>query len=149
MEPEQMHIDPIEILLVEDNPAHADMLREVLKQGKIANILSVVTDGEMALDFLRKKGQFAASPRPVLVLLDLGLPKKNGLEVLMEVKADPALRSIPVVILTSSKSEEDIYKSYDLQASTFITKPVSFKQLQEVVKTLEDYWFVIAKVPRS
>jgi two-component system, chemotaxis family, response regulator Rcp1 len=138
-----------QILLVEDNPAHADMLRETLKQIKIANNLYVVEDGELAMDFLHKRGEFAASPRPGLVLLDLGLPKKNGFEVLAEIKADPDLKRIPVVILTTSKSEEDILKSYDLHANTFIRKPVNLNQFLEVVKSIENYWFIIAELPRS
>jgi DNA-binding response OmpR family regulator len=142
-------MEPVEILLVEDNPAHADMMREALKQSRFANNLSVVTDGEMAIDFLHKKGEFAASPRPKLVLLDLGLPKKSGLEVLSEIKAEPNLKRIPVIILTTSKSEEDILKSYDLQANTYITKPVHLSEFMDAVKSLEKYWFDIAQLPRS
>lgn len=145
----QVNLEPIEILLVEDNPAHADMMRETLKNSRITNNLSVAGDGERAMSFLRKQGEFAASPRPGLVLLDLGLPKKSGLEVLAEIKADPDLKRIPVVILTSSKSEEDILRSYDLQANSFITKPVHLSEFLDVVKSIENYWFVIAKVPRS
>jgi two-component system, chemotaxis family, response regulator Rcp1 len=142
-------VEIVEILLVEDNPAHADLLRETLKQSKIANNLYVVEDGELAMDFLYKRGEFAASPRPGLVLLDLGLPKKNGFEILAEIKEDPDLKRIPVVILTTSESEEDILKSYDLHANTFIRKPVNLKQFLEVVKNIENYWFIIAELPRS
>ena len=149
MEPDHANPEAIEILLVEDNPAHADMMRETLKESRIANHLTVASDGEMAMDILHKRGTFAASPRPGLVLLDLGLPKKSGLEVLAEIKADPDLRRIPVVILTSSKSEEDILRSYDLHANSFISKPVHLSEFLEVVKSIENYWFVIAKVPRS
>ena len=141
--------DEAPILLVEDNPAHADLMRGIFIQSKIANTLSVVSDGEMAMDFLQKKDPYAASPRPLLILLDLGLPKKSGLEVLAEIKADPDLKRIPVVILTSSEAEADILRSYNLQANTFITKPVHLKELIEVIKGIENYWFVIAKVPRS
>lgn len=148
MAADKTNLEPIEILLVEDNPAHADMMRETLKDSRIANNLSVVGDGEMATNFLHKLGEFATSPRPDLVLLDLGLPKKNGLEVLAEIKTDPELKRIPVVILTSSKSEEDVLRTYDLQANTFITKPVHLSELLEVVRNIENYWFVIAKLPR-
>jgi CheY-like chemotaxis protein len=149
MTPDTVPIEPVDILLVEDNPAHADLMRGIFIQSKIANTLSVVSDGEMAMDFLQKKDPYATSPRPLLILLDLGLPKKSGLEVLAEIKADPDLKRIPVVILTSSEAEADILRSYNLQANTFITKPVHLKELIEVIKGIENYWFVIAKVPRS
>ncbi|UFS69984.1 response regulator [Geomonas sp. RF6] len=142
-------LEAVEILLVEDNPAHADMMRETLKESRIANRLSVVTDGEMALDFLYRKGQFAEAPRPGLILLDLGLPRKTGLEVLSEIKEEPELRRIPVIVLTTSKSEEDILKSYDLHANTFISKPVRLSDFMEVIRSLENYWFVMAQLPRS
>ncbi|UFS69443.1 response regulator [Geomonas sp. RF6] len=141
--------ETVEILLVEDNPAHADMMRETLKESRIANRLSVVTDGEMALDFLYRKGPFAESPRPGLILLDLGLPRKTGLEVLSEIKEDPELRRIPVIVLTTSESEEDILKSYDLHANTFISKPVRLSDFMEVIRSLENYWFVMAQLPKS
>jgi CheY-like chemotaxis protein len=137
----------VEILLVEDNPADVNILRESFRESKVANELHVVNDGEGALDFLYKRGAFAAVPRPDLVLLDIGLPKKSGLEVLAEVKADPDLRRIPVIILTTSKAEEDIFKSYDLHANSFITKPVHLAELFEVLKSIEDFWFGIVKLP--
>lgn len=135
------------ILLVEDNPADVDILRESFLESKVANQLHVVNDGEAALDFLRRRGEFAAAPHPDLILLDIGLPKKNGLEVLAEIKADPELRHIPVIILTTSAAEEDIFKSYDLHANSYITKPVHLSELFEVMKTIEDFWFGIVKLP--
>src|SRR6185369_2237804 len=111
----------VEILLVEDNPADVNMLQESFLESKVANELHVVDDGEAALDFLHKRGEFATAPHPDLILLDLGLPKINGLEVLAEIKADPDLRHIPVIILTNSKAEEDIFKGYDLHANSYIT----------------------------
>jgi len=137
----------IEILLVEDNPADVNMLRERLLESKVANELHVVNDGEAALDFLYRRGEFAAAPRPDLVLLDIGLPKKSGLEVLAEVKADPDLRRIPVIILTTSKAEEDVLRGYDLHANSYITKPVHLSELFEVMKGIEDFWFGIVKLP--
>lgn len=137
----------VKILLVEDNPAHANLLRETFQEGKIANKLHVVNDGERAMDFLYKRGEFAASPRPDLVMLDIALPKKGGLEVLAEIKGDPDLKRIPVIMLTASKSEEDILKSYDLHANSYITKPVHLDQLIEIVKGIENFWFSIVKLP--
>ena len=140
-------VEVFEILLVEDNPAHADLLRETLKQSKIANNLNVAGDGELAMDYLHKRGEFAASLRPGLILLDLGLPKKSGFEVLEEIKGDPDLRRIPVVILTTSKAEEDIIKGYDLHANCYIQKPVHLSEFIEMIKTIEDFWFGIVKLP--
>jgi len=137
----------VEILLAEDNPADVNMLREILRESKIANNLSVVNDGDDAVDFLRKRGEYAAAPRPDLILLDIGLPRKSGLDVLAEVKADPDLRQIPIIVLTTSKAEEDIFRSYDLHANSYITKPVHFSDLFEVVKLIEDFWFGIVKLP--
>jgi CheY-like chemotaxis protein len=137
----------VEILLVEDNPADVNILRERFLESKVANELHVVNDGEAALDFLHRRGEFAVAPHPDLVLLDIGLPKKNGLEVLAEIKADPELRHVPVIILTTSKAEEDIFKSYDLHANSYITKPVHLSELFEVLKTIEDFWFGIVKLP--
>ncbi|HEX2896715.1 MAG TPA: response regulator, partial [candidate division Zixibacteria bacterium] len=114
---------PIEILLVEDNPADIRLAKEALKDGKVTNNLSIVTDGQEALNFLRQTGRYSDSPVPELILLDLNLPKKSGLEVLQSIKADPSLKRIPVVVLTTSKAEEDIVKSYNLNANCFITKP--------------------------
>ena len=137
----------VEILLVEDNPADVSMMRKTLRESKIANNLQVVNDGEKALDYLFQRGEFAASMRPDLVLLDLGLPKKGGLEVLAEVKGDPGLRRIPVVILTTSKAEEDIIMSYDLHANSYIQKPVHLSEFVKMVNSIEEFWFGIVKLP--
>jgi len=138
---------PIEILLVEDNPGDARLTREALKEGKVLNNLQVTQDGVEALAYLRRQGKYANQIRPDIILLDLNLPKKDGREVLAEIKADPNLRRIPVVILTTSKSEEDIIKSYDLHANCYITKPVDLDQFILVVKSIEDFWFLIVKLP--
>ena len=140
---------PIEILLVEDNPGDVDLAREALETGKVRNTLNVVGDGEAALAFLRRQGQYAGVPRPGLVLLDLNLPRKDGREVLSEIKTDPHLRRIPVVILTSSKAEEDILKTYDLHANCFITKPIDLNQFIKVVQAIEDFWFTIVQLPSA
>jgi len=139
----------IEILLVEDNPGDVRLTIEALKDGKIHNHLSVVSDGEEALVFLRRQGQYAKVHRPDLILLDLNLPKKDGLEVLMEIKQENDLKRIPVVILTTSTAEKDIIKTYDLHANCYITKPVDFAQFTSVVKSIEDFWFTVVKLPRS
>jgi CheY-like chemotaxis protein len=138
---------PIEILLVEDNPGDADLAREALQSGKVLNTLHVVGDGELAMAFLRCQGQYARAPRPDIILLDLNLPKKDGREVLAEVKSDEDLKSIPVVILTTSKAEEDIIKTYHLHANCFITKPIDLHQFIKVVQAIEDFWFTIVKLP--
>ena len=138
---------PIEILLVEDNPADARLTEEALKEGKVLNNLSVVKDGVEAMDFLNKKGNYPDAPRPDLILLDLNLPKKNGREVLAEVKEDPSFKRIPVVILTVSKDEQDILASYDLYANCYITKPVDLDQFIDVVRSVEDFWLTIVKLP--
>jgi two-component system, chemotaxis family, response regulator Rcp1 len=138
---------PVEILLVEDNPGDVDLAREALENSKIRNTLSVVGDGEDALAFLRRKGKYAAAPRPDLILLDLNLPKKSGREVLAEIKSDEDLKRIPVVILTVSKDEEDILESYNLHANCFITKPIDLHQFLRVVRAIEDFWLTIVKLP--
>jgi chemotaxis family two-component system response regulator Rcp1 len=138
---------PIEVLLVEDNPGDVRLTREALKDGKVGNNLSVAPDGVEALRFLRREGPYADAPRPDVVLLDLNLPKKDGRQVLQEMKQDPALRTIPVVILTSSDAERDIAAAYELQASCYITKPVDLDQFITVVKSIEDFWFTIVKLP--
>jgi len=138
---------PVEILLVEDNPMDVIVTREALKEGKVCNNLNVVQDGEEAIQFLRREGQYANAPRPDVVLLDLNLPKKDGLAVLSEIKDDPTLKYIPVIVLTTSKAEEDIVKSYKLHANCFITKPVDLDQFTAVVKSIEDFWFEIVKLP--
>jgi CheY-like chemotaxis protein len=138
---------PIEILLVEDNPGDVRLTREALKDGKIRNNLSVVMDGEEVMVYLHKEGKYKDAPRPDLILLDLNLPKKNGREVLAEIKTDPNLRRIPVVILTVSKADEDIIKSYDLHANCYIIKPVNLDRFIKVVKSVEDFWLTIVKLP--
>jgi two-component system, chemotaxis family, response regulator Rcp1 len=139
----------IEVLLVEDNRGDVRLTIEALKDGKIHNHLSVVSDGEEALAFLRRQGQYAKVPRPDLILLDLNLPKKDGREVLMEIKQEKDLKRIPVVILTTSTAEKDIIKTYDLHANCYITKPVDFDQFTNVVKSIEDFWFTVVKLPRG
>lgn len=139
--------EPIEILLVEDNPGDVWLTREALKDAKVHNNLHVIADGEDALAFLRGEGRFSGAPRPDLLLLDLNLPRKNGREVLAEVKQDADLRRIPVVILTSSTAEEDLVRSYDLHANCYVTKPLGLDQFLCVVKAIEDFWLSIVKLP--
>ncbi len=140
---------PVEVLLVEDNPGDVRLTLEALKDGKVNNHLSVVEDGVEALAFLRREGKYADASRPDLILLDLNLPKKDGREVLSEIKTDEDLKRIPVVVLTTSKAEEDILKTYNLHANCYITKPVDFDQFVIVVRLIEDFWFTIVKLPRS
>lgn len=140
-------VKPIEILLVEDNPGDADLAREALEGGKIKNNLFVVADGEAAMDFLFKAGPYCDMPRPDLILLDLNLPRKDGREVLADIKAHQELKRIPVVILTTSKSEEDILKSYNLHANCYITKPIDLNQFIKVVRCIEDFWLSIVVLP--
>ena len=140
-------VQPIEILLVEDNPGDADLARDALETSKVHNQVHVVTDGVAAMEFLRRKGKYADVPQPDLILLDLNLPKKDGREVLAEVKADPDLKRIPVVILTTSKDEADVPKAYNLHANCFITKPIDLDQFLKVVRTIEDFWFTIVRLP--
>jgi two-component system response regulator len=142
-------IKPIEILLVEDNPGDVDLTREALENNKLRNNLHVVNDGEAAMAFLRREGKYAGVPRPGLVLLDPNLPKKNGREVLAEMKADEHLKRIPVVILTTSGSEEDILKSYNLHANCFITKPIELGHFVKVVQAIEDFWLTIVELPKN
>ena len=141
-----MH-NTIEILLVEDNPADVDLTQETLAYAKIRNRLHVVNDGDDALAFLRRQGRYSEAIRPDLILLDLNLPRKDGREVLAELKADPELRRIPVVVLTSSDAEKDVVRSYDLGANCYVTKPVDLDQFASVVRTIEDFWFVVVKLP--
>jgi chemotaxis family two-component system response regulator Rcp1 len=138
---------PIEILLVEDNPGDVRLTQEALRDGKVANNVSVVGDGVAALSFLRREPLYDAVPRPDLVLLDLNLPKKDGRQVLEEIKSDDDLRSIPVVILTTSQAEEDILRSYNLYANCYITKPIDLEQFMSVVGSIEDFWLCIVKLP--
>ena len=140
-------IRPIEILLVEDSPADVRLTKEALKEEKVHVNLSVVGDGVEAMRFLRKEGSFANAARPDLILLDLNIPKKDGREVLEEIKSDVSLKIIPIVILTVSKSEEDVLKTYNLHANCYITKPLDLEQFSRVVKSIKDFWLTIVKLP--
>jgi chemotaxis family two-component system response regulator Rcp1 len=140
-------VRPIEILLVEDNPGDVRLTREALKDAKVANTLHVVEDGVSALDFLHRRPPFIEAPRPDLILLDLNLPRKNGREVLEEIKSDKRFKAIPVVILTTSQAEEDVLRAYNLHANCYITKPVDFTQFTTIVKTIEDFWLTIVTLP--
>lgn len=140
---------PIEILLIEDNPGDVRLTREALKEGKLRNVMSVAEDGAVALEFLRRQGKFKDAPRPDLILLDLNLPGKDGREVLTEIKGDPDLRRIPVVILTTSQDEQDVLKAYDNYANCYITKPLGLDQFISVVESVEDFWLGIVKLPPS
>ncbi len=142
-----LNFKPVEILLIEDNPVDATMTKEALLEGKIKVNLSVVTDGVEAIRFLKRLGVHEKAPRPDLILLDLNLPKKSGREVLQEIKSDVDLKTIPVVVLTTSKAEEDIVRSYELHANCFISKPVDLDQFTDVVKSIEDFWFTVVKLP--
>lgn len=146
-----MHIEPgprpIDILLVEDNAADVRLTQEVLTESKVHNNLMIANDGEEALQCLRQQGKFKNSPRADLVLLDLNLPRKDGREVLAEIKSDKDLKRIPVVILTTSKAEEDVLKTYNLHANCYITKPVDLEQFVMVVRYIEDFWLAIVRLP--
>jgi len=137
----------IEILLVEDNPGDARLTREALKDAKVYTNLSVVGDGMEAMAFLHKEGKYADAVRPDLILLDLNLPKKNGREVLAEIKGSPDLKLIPVVIMTTSNDEQDVLKTYSLHANAYITKPIDLQQFGTVVKAIEDFWLGIVRLP--
>ena len=138
---------PITILLVEDNPGDVRLTMEALKDSKMHNDLNVTRDGVEALAFLRREGKFAHAPRPELILLDLNLPKKDGREVLAEIKADKDLKRIPVVVLTTSQAEEDILRMYNLYANCFVTKPVDLDQFIKVVQSIEEFWLTIVRLP--
>jgi CheY-like chemotaxis protein len=140
---------PIEILLVEDNPGDVRLTVEALKEGSLRNNLNVVSDGVDALAYLRKEGKFAESVRPDLILLDLNLPKKNGREVLAEIKSDRDLRRLPVVVLTTSKAEQDIRRTYDLHANCYISKPVDLERFIQVVRSIEDFWLATVRLPNA
>ncbi|WP_048190026.1 response regulator [Methanobacterium sp. SMA-27] len=144
-----MDTNPIEILLVEDNEGDVGLVEEVFEDARIRNIIHVAEDGEEAMQFLNKEKKFVNAPTPDLILLDLNLPGKDGREVLEEIKTNNKLKSIPVVVLTTSKAEEDIIKSYDLHANSYITKPVDFDQFIKVVKSIEDFWLEVVKLPNS
>lgn len=139
----------IEILLVEDNPGDVRLAREALKDAKVRNRLHVVSDGLEAMRFLQREDRYADAPRPDLVLLDLNLPKKDGREVLAEVKSTQSLRRIPVVIMTSSEAEQDIAMTYDLNANAYVTKPLDLDQFVRVVRSIEEFWLTIVRLPPS
>jgi CheY-like chemotaxis protein len=140
-------LNVISVLLVEDDPGDVVLIREAFDHNKVYNALHVVSDGVQALEFLRGEGEYAGARRPDLVLLDLNLPRKDGREVLAEVKADPDLRTIPIVVLTTSEAEEDIVRSYDLHANAYVTKPVDFERFIEVVRQIDDFFVSVVKLP--
>ncbi len=140
---------PVEILLVEDNLGDARLTREALKEGKVYNNLHWVKDGVEALDFLRKRGKHKDAPKPDIILLDLNLPKKDGREVLEDIKGDDKLKRIPVVILTTSQAEEDVLKTYTLHANCYVTKPVDLEQFIKVVKSIDNFWLTVATLPNG
>ena len=139
----------VEILLVEDNPGDARLTREALKEGKIRNNLHHAKDGVEALAFLRRQGAYAAVPVPDIVLLDLNLPRKDGRQVLAEMKADDALKTIPVVVLTTSEAEQDVLRSYELHANCYVTKPVDLEKFISIVRAIEDFWLAVVKLPSA
>lgn len=137
----------VEILLIEDNPGDRELAIEALKDSKINNNLHIAVDGEQAMNFLKKKGEYVNAETPDIIFLDLNLPKKDGREILAEIKNDENIKSIPVVVLTTSSAEEDIIKSYNLHANCYINKPLDFNQFVRVVKSIEDFWLTIVKLP--
>ena len=138
---------PIEILLVEDSPSDTDLTVEALAAAKVCNRLSIVEDGVQAMDFLRREGPYAQAPRPDLILLDLNLPRKDGRQVLAELRADEKLTAIPVVVLTTSEAEQDVLRAYALHANCYITKPVNFPRFLEVIEAIEGFWLSVVKLP--
>jgi two-component system, chemotaxis family, response regulator Rcp1 len=144
-----MQFRPVEMLLVEDSEPDVRLTKEALREAKVRNRLWVVEDGVEALEFLRRQGSHADVPRPDLILLDLNLPRKDGRQVLQEIKADDSLKRIPVVVLTTSKSEEDVFRAYELHANCYITKPVDFTRFMEVVKSIEDFWLTVVTLPNE
>ena len=140
---------PITILMAEDNATDVMITKEALVHAKLLNTLHVVSDGIEAMDFLYRRGKYAKAPRPDLILLDLNMPRKNGQEVLAEIKADDKLKFIPVVILTTSKAEEDVLKAYGLHANCYVVKPVDFEVFAEVVRSIEQFWFSVVRLPTT
>jgi CheY-like chemotaxis protein len=149
MIPPDTPLKPIDVLLVEDDPGDTLMIKEAFEDNKVRNRLNCVADGVEALAFLRREGEFAEAPRPDLILLDLNLPRKDGREVLEEIKADPELRTIPVVVLTTSEAEEDILRSYSLHANAYVTKPVDFERFIAVVRQIDEFFVEVVRLPRS
>jgi CheY-like chemotaxis protein len=148
MIPSDMPLKPIDVLLVEDDPGDTLMIKEAFEDNKVRNRLSTVADGVEALAFLRRQGEFSDAPRPDLILLDLNLPRKDGREVLEEIKDDPELRTIPVVVLTTSEAEEDILRSYSLHANAYVTKPVDFDRFIEVVRQIDEFFVEVVRLPQ-
>ncbi|MGO8805053.1 MAG: response regulator [Candidatus Bathyarchaeia archaeon] len=140
-------VRPVDILLVEDNPGDVRLTKEALKDAKVLNEIFIARDGVEAMEFLHRKGQFSNVPQPDLILLDLNLPRKDGRQVLAEIKEDPILKHIPVVVLTTSKADEDIIKTYNLHANAYITKPVDLNRFAEIIHILNEFWFTIVKLP--
>ena len=138
---------PVQMLLVEDNPGDVRLMKETIQDAKIVVNLHTVGDGVEAMAFLRHEGKYTSAPRPDLILLDLNLPKKDGREVLAEIKQDPDLKRIPVVILTISNAEEDILKTYNLYANAYVTKPLNLEQFAKITKAIKDFWFTVVKLP--
>lgn len=145
----QKQPQPIEVLLVEDDPGDVLMIREAFAENKLRNHLTVASDGEQASDMLHRRGDYSQAPRPDIVLLDLNLPRKDGRELLTEIKADADLRTIPVVILTTSAAEEDILRSYQLHANAYVTKPVDFDRFIEVVRQIDEFFLSVVKLPKN
>jgi len=146
MSPPQM-LNAIDVLLVDDDPGDTLMIREAFEHNKVNNALDCVADGVQAMQYLRREGEYANAPRPDLVLLDLNLPRKDGREVLAEIKSDPELTTIPVVVLTTSHAEEDVLKSYQLHANAYVTKPVDFERFIEVVRQIDEFFVTVVKLP--
>lgn len=146
---EQVNYTPIEILLVEDNEDDVILTAQAFKKGKVGNHLNVAPDGVEALAFLRREGKYASAPRPDIILLDLNLPRMNGHELLKIIKTDPLFARIPVIILTTSKSEEDMLKTYEHHSNCFISKPVTMEDFEKVIRTVEEFWFVIVRLPQG
>jgi len=142
-------VRPVEILLVEDNEGDVFLTKKAFEQAKIANNINVAIDGEAAIEMLKNQGEYADLARPDIVLLDINLPKKDGKQVLLEMKADDNLKRIPVVILTSSKAEQDVVKTYDLHASSYIVKPINLEKFHDVVTAIEDFWFSVVVLPND
>jgi two-component system response regulator len=141
------NVEPVEILLVEDNPVDVMVTKKAFSGGRVYNNLHVAEDGEEAMEFLYKRGKYSSSPSPDLILLDLNLPKKDGREILAEIKRDESLRLIPVIILTTSQDQEDIWRSYELQANCFISKPVDMEQFTKALECLGEFWFTVVRLP--
>jgi chemotaxis family two-component system response regulator Rcp1 len=141
------HNRPAEILLIEDNPGDVELIREALQSGKVLNHISLAVDGEDAMAFLNRESRYAAAPRPDLIMLDLNLPKKNGFEVLKEIRGNPRLSRVPVIILTSSQADRDILKSYDLHANCFVSKPVDVDEFLSVVRSTGEFWLTLVRLP--